>query len=179
MQKIFLSGLFTALLVGIVFYFFKFLIGDALSPLFRPLILHITGDREYLVIPLTVVFSIIAIMLIGLVTTRIHFQSIFNRYFRKVPKNLEKSRGALVQLDDNTYALAIVIKEIEIKSPDGLIEQYYTLYCPGAPFPWSGLPVIYARKDKVRLLKLSFVEIYGIAGSFGENTPKTLVELKQ
>jgi uncharacterized membrane protein len=177
MSKIFLTGFLTSLLIGILFFLLKFLL-DALTSVFRPLIMYITSDREYLVIPLTIVFSLVVILIVGLITTRIHFQELFTRYFRRVPKNLEKARGALVKLDEETYALAIVIKEIEMKNAIGEMEQFYVLYCPGAPFPWSGLPVIYAKKEDVRLLKLSFVEIYGITGSFGENTPKTIFELK-
>jgi uncharacterized membrane protein len=146
MRKILVTGLFTSFLIGIVFFLLKFLIADALASIFRPLILDITGDQEYLVIPLTVVFTIIIILVVGLITTRIHFQDIFNKYFRKLPKNLEQARGALVPLESDTYVLSIVIKEIEIKMATGEVENYYVLYSPAAPFPWSGLPVIYAKK---------------------------------
>ncbi|HEX7475494.1 MAG TPA: hypothetical protein VF318_05955 [Dehalococcoidales bacterium] len=178
MRKILATGLFTSFLIGIIFFFLKFLIADALASLFRPLILDITGNREYLVIPLTLVFTLIIILVVGLITTRIHFQDIFNKYLRKLPKNLEQARGALVQFDNDTWMLAIVIKEVEITMAGEPPDKYYVLYCPSAPFPWSGLPVVYARKSKVHLLKLSFGEIYSIVGSFGENTPRSLVEFQ-
>ncbi len=178
MRKILAAGLFTSFLIGVLVFFLKFLIVDALAPLYRPLILKITDDREFLVIPLALVFTLVIVFIMGLAATRIHFQTIFNKYFHKSPKNLEKARGALVPLDNGTYVVAIVIKETEIKMSDGTIEKYYVLYCPSAPFPWSGLPVIYAKKDKVHLLNLSFGEIYSIVGSFGENSPKSLTEFK-
>jgi uncharacterized membrane protein len=176
MRKILVTGLFTSFLIGIVFFFLKFLIADALASLFRPLILDITGGREYLVIPLTLVFSFVIVVLVGLLATRIHFQAIFDKYLRRLPKNLEQARGALVPFDENTFVLGIVIKEIEITLANEQAESYYVLYCPGAPLPWSGFPVVYTRKSKVHLLRLSFGEIYSIVGSFGENTPRSLVE---
>jgi uncharacterized membrane protein len=178
MRKILVAGFFTSFLIGILFFFLKFLIKDALAPLFRPLILEITDHREYLVIPLTVVFTVIIIIIVGLAATHIHLQDGLSKSFRKSPKTQSPIRGALVALNNGTYCLAILIKEVDFKRADGTIEKYCVLYSPSAPFPWSGLPVIYARKETVLFTNLSFSEIYSIVGSFGENTPRSLVEVK-
>ncbi len=178
MRKILGTGFFTVFLIGIAYFLLKFLIGDALAPLFRPLIMAIGGDRDYLVIPLTLVFTFILILLVGTAATRIRFGDLINKYFRRLPKNIDRARGALVALDDGAYFLAIVIKEVEFKLANGTSEPGYALYAPAAPFPWSGLPVIYARKRNVLLLKMSFGEIYSIVGSFGENSPASLAEFK-
>ena len=89
MRKILAAGLFTSFLIGVLVFFLKFLIVDALAPLYRPLILKITDDREFLVIPLALVFTLVIVFIMGLAATRIHFQTIFNKYFHKSPKNLE------------------------------------------------------------------------------------------
>jgi hypothetical protein len=177
MRKILISGFFACFLIGIIFFFLKVIVVDVLGSLFAPLILFITG-RDYLIIPLTLVFTFVIVLAVGSAVTRIKLQNLFNRYLRRAPANLQKARGALVMLGQDTYLLAVVIKEIKLKRDDGDIEQYYVLYSPGAPFPWAGLPVIYVKKEKVRLLKLTYGEIYGIVGSFGENTPRMLTELK-
>jgi uncharacterized membrane protein len=177
MRKIFLSGLLACFLIGLLFFFFKFIVVDVLAALFRPLIIHMF-DNESLVIPLSIVFSLAMFMVVGAIVTRIKYRDLFNKYLHKVPENLQKGRGALVLLGPDTYFLALIIKETTFMQANGVAEKYYVLYGPSTPLPWSGLPVLFAPKDKVRPLKLSYAEIYSMLGSFGGNTPDLLVEMK-
>lgn len=177
MRKILLSGLFTCFLVGIIFFFFRFILVDVLSPLFRPLILFLTA-KEFLVIPLTIVFTFVVILVIGWLITRIKLQDIFNKYIQRRAMNLGHARGALVNVGPDKYLLAIVIKEIEFKNVNNETGRYYVLYAPQAPLPWTGLPLLVVAKDKVHLLKLSYGTLYSMVGSFGGNTPDLLTEIK-
>ncbi len=93
-------------------------------------------------------------------------------------KKIESSRGAIVKKTDGTYFIAAVIKKIKIVRWWGGLESFYLLYSPSSPIPWGGLPIIFATERNVILLKLSFREIYMIAASFGQSTPKLIRELK-
>jgi uncharacterized membrane protein len=176
-RKLITTGLIAVFLVGIVYFFFRVLIVDALTPIFRPLIVHLT-DREYLVIPLTIVFTLVLVFIAGAIFTRIKFTAIFNRYLRRVPKDLEKGRGALVSLAPDTFFLAMIIKEISFQRANGKLEKFYVLYGPSSPLPWSGLPILFVKKEKVVPLRISYGELYSITGSFGGTTPELLTELK-
>jgi len=177
MRKILLSGLLACVLIGIAVFFFWFLIVDVLANIFRPLILNLTG-QEYLVIPLALVFTIVIVFVVGFAVTKIKFQEFYARHFRKVPKDLEKGRGALVMFGPGAYYLGIIIKETNIRKSADKLEKYYVLYCPSTPLPWSGLPVIYVEQDKVIPLDFSFGQLYSLAGSFGANTPSILADLQ-
>jgi uncharacterized membrane protein len=177
MKKILLTGLLACFLIGIAYFFFRFLIVDVLAAIFRSLILALT-NREFLVVPLTLVFTVVVALIVGLVVTRINFQEIYTHYFHKVPKDLEKGRGALVMFAPGAFYLGIIIKETHFRRPNGNMEKYYVLYCPSTPLPWSGLPVIYVEQKKVIPLKLSFGELYSLIGSFGANTPNVLCDLQ-
>lgn len=177
MKKILLTGLLACFLIGIAVFFFEFLVVNVLSGIFGPWILDLTG-RQYLVIPLTLVCTFIVILIVGFFVTRIKLQNLYSRYFRKIPKDLEKGHGALVSFGDGAYYLGIIIKETQIRQTDGSLEKYYVLYCPSTPLPWSGLPVIYVEQKKVIPLNLSFGELYSLAGSFGANTPPIMTVSK-
>jgi uncharacterized membrane protein len=177
MKKILLSGLLACFLIGIAFFFFRFLVVDVLSPIFRPLILAL-ANREFLVIPLTLVLTFLVALIVGLIVTRINFQQVYTRLFHKVPKDLEKGRGALVMFAPGAFYLGIIIKETTIRQPNGVMKKYYVLYGPSTPLPWSGLPVIYVEQSKVIPLKLSFGELYSLIGSFGANSPVVLADLQ-
>ncbi len=177
MRKVLLSGLLACFLIGIAFFFLRFLVVDVLAAIFRPLVLDLTG-REYLVIPLTLVFTFIAILIVGFAVTKIKFQSIYSRYFRRIPKDLERGHGALVMFSPGAFYLGVIIKETCLRLPDGSLEKYYVLYCPSTPLPWSGLPVIYVEQKKVIPLKFSFAELYSLVGSFGANSPAVLADFE-
>jgi uncharacterized membrane protein len=178
LRKIFMSGLIICFLIGILVFFFKFLLVDVLSSVFRPVVLHFFNE-ELLVIPLTIVFTLCIVLIVGGASVKIDFQKLLNKYVvRRVPSIIEKGHGALVEFGPGAYYLAIMMKEISFKRTNGEIEKYYVLFCPSTPIPWSGLPVIYARKEKVIPLKLSYSELYSIFGSFGASAPESLCELK-
>jgi len=177
MRKAFISGLFAVILIGIIYFFLKYLIVDILDPLFKPLISIVTNN-EILELVLDVVFAAIGIFIIGQITSRIKFQEIYTKYFRRVPINLEKGRGALVSIGPEAYFLAIITKEVTLKRANGESVQYCVLYAPSTPIPVSGLPVIYVEKSKVIPVQLSYGEIYGIFASFGASSPVSISELK-
>lgn len=177
MRKAFIAGLFASFLIGIIYFFLKYLIVDILDPLFKPLISLVT-QSEILELILDVVFAAIGIFIIGQITSRIKFQEIYTKYFRRVPINLEKGRGALVSIGPEAYFLAIITKEITLKKVSGESVPYYVLYAPSTPIPMSGLPVIYVEKSKVIPVQLSYGEIYGIFASFGASSPASVSELK-
>ena len=70
----------------------------------------------------------------------------------------------------DNYFLALIIKEIDLQRATGKPEKYYVLYGPSSPLPWSGLAILYVKKEKVIVVKLSYGELYGISGSFGGTT---------
>lgn len=177
MRKIVTTGLVAIFLIGIFYFFFRVLIVDILTPLFNPILVHIT-DNDYVKVPLAIVFTAIVVVVLGWILTRFRLQGLYDRYFRRVPKNLERARGALVMLAPDTYFLALIIKEIDLQRLIGKPEKYYVLYGPSSPLPWSGLPILYVKKERVVVVKLSYGELYGISGSFGGTTPALLQELK-
>ena len=177
MRKILTNGLIAIFLIGIVYFFFRVLIIDVITPLFKPILDHVT-DKDYFQIPLAIILTVIVVIILGWLLTRFKLNSIYDRYFRRVPKNLERARGALVMLAPETYFLALIIKEIDLQRLTGKPEKYYVLYGPSSPLPWSGLPIPYVKKEKVIVVKLSYGELYGISGSFGGTTPALLQELK-
>jgi len=173
-----MSGLIICFLIGILVFFFKFLLVDVLSPVFRPVVLYLFA-AEYLVVPLTIVFTLCIVLIVGGVSAKINFQNLVNKYIiRRVPSEIEKGHGALVEFGPEAYYLAVMMKEVSFKRINGETEKYCVLFCPSTPLPWSGLPVIYARKEKVIPLKLSYSELYSIFGSFGASAPDSLHELK-
>jgi uncharacterized membrane protein len=176
LRRILVSGLIACFLVGILIFLLRFVIFDILAPIFRPLIL-LFGE-EYLVVPLSIVISFLVVLGVGYLTTRVKFQNVYNRYIRRVPQDLETGRGALVLIGPETYFLAVIINEIQFKRANGEVQEYYVLFCPSVPLPWSGMPITVAEKKKVIPLVLSYGELYTIVGSFGRNTPELLVELR-
>ncbi len=177
MRKILTTGVIAVFLVGIIYFFFRVLIVDLLQPLFMPILVHITDNDAYQIL-LTIAFAVIVVVIVGAILTRLKLQGLYNRYFRRVPKDLERARGALVMLAPDTYFLALIIKEIDFHRLNGKVEKYFVLYGPSSPLPWSGLPILYVKREKVVAVKLSYGELYGISGSFGGTTPALLTELK-
>ena len=96
---------------------------------------------------------------------------------RKMPRSVSDMPGALIRFAEGGYYIAALLGEQQFKNKDGETYLMYKLYCPSAPMPWSGLPLIFAEAQCVLVLKLSFAEIYGITTSFGRTTPKLLEEL--
>ncbi len=167
MRGIFTKGFIVFLLVGVVYFFGKLLIYDLLVPIFRPLIVSlISRDDAYLVVILTVVFTILAIFIIGLIP--------FGRLFRR--KSIEKSHGAFVVISPGTYFIAAIVAKVKFKKVNRKLQTLYVLFSPYSPFPWSGLPIIFVKEEKVIPLKISYRELYSITASLGRNTPEVLEE---
>ena len=161
---------------------------DFLVKLWRPLIISLTG-REYLVTPLAIVFTILLIALVGFIFSR---RNLFDRFSslwaripvvnwflgeKRIPQSIHDMPGALVRFSDGSYYIAALVGNQKFKNKNGELEHMYKLYCPSAPVPWSGLPIIFAKREQVILLKISFGEVYGITTSFGRSAPEIMEEL--
>jgi len=173
MKKIFVSGLTTILMLGLIGFLFKLVVMDFLAGLFRPLILIFAGEN--LVIPLTIIFVVIIVFLIGIPASHIKFQEVINRFVeRMLPK---QKRGVLVEKLDGIYDLAIVITKIHFRRINGEIQSLYLLFYPSTPVIWtSGLPIGLAREDKVIPITNSLREILATIATYGQNAPETFVE---
>ncbi len=167
MRGIFIKGCVAAMFIGVIYFFGKIIVYDLLVPIFRPGIVSLIGRTdEYLIIILTVVFTIIVIFLIGLIP--------FGRIVKR--KAIEKSHGAFVIINPGTYFITAIVARVGFKKVDGRLQKLYVLFSPYAPFPWSGLPIIFAREKNVIPLKISYRELYSITVSLGRNTPRVLEE---
>jgi uncharacterized membrane protein len=82
----------------------------------------------------------------------------------------------LVEFHDGCYYIAALIGEQKIETSQGDI-ILCKLYCPSAPIPWSGLPIIFAKRERVIPLKISFGEVYQITTSFGRTTREVMEEM--
>ena len=167
MRGIFIKGCMTAMFIGVIYFIGKIIVYDLLVPIFRPAIVLLIGPaHEYIVIIITLVLTILAIFLIGLVP--------FGKILRR--REIEKSHGAFVVINPGTYFIAAIVARVEFKKSDGRLRKLYVLFSPYAPFPWSGLPVIFSEEDNVIPLRISYRELYGITVSLGMNTPRVLEE---
>jgi uncharacterized membrane protein len=169
MKKIFTAGLIALFLMGIIIFIFRAAVVDILPSFFGPLILFIF-KAEYLIIPLSIAFTIAIIFLLGFLVTRIDFRKIIHRFLLK--NGLRNKQGALYKDD-----FAAIMKEITYRKINGQTEKKYVIYRPFVPLPWSGFLSV-AREEEVVPLKISFLELYSIIASFGKNTPDLLEELK-
>ena len=167
MRGIFIKGCVAVMFAGVIYFFGKIILYDLLVPIFHPVIVSLIGRAdEYLVIILTVVFTIIAIFIIGLIP--------FGRVLGR--KTIEKSHGAFVIINPGTYFIAAIVARVGFKQVDGRVQKLYVLFSPYAPFPWSGLPIIFAKEKNVIPLKISYRQLYSITVSLGRTTPRVLEE---
>ena len=148
MKKIFMAGLMLTLMLGLLGIVFKLIVVDFLANIFRPLILSFS--YELMVIPLTIVFMVVLIFLIGIPATHIKFQEIMVRLLERVlPKG---KHGALVERSAGVYDLAVVIKQIKLQKLSGTTQTFYLLYYPSAPTAWTSvLPLGLVSEDKLIL----------------------------
>ncbi len=187
MKSIMTRGVLIVFSLGIL-AFIVYTLLDFLIKLWRPLIISLTG-REYLVIPLTIIFTILLIALVGFIFSR---KNLFDRFSslwaripvvnwflgeKRIPQSIHDMPGALVRFSDGSYYIAALVGNQKFRNKNGELEHMYKLYCPSAPVPWSGLPIIFARREQVILLKISFGEVYGITTSFGRSAPEIMEEL--
>jgi hypothetical protein len=167
MRNIFYKGFLSVFLVGVIFFFGKVVIYDFLVGIFRPIIKSTLGiTQEYLIVILTVVLIILIMFVAGLIP----FGMLFKR------KGIEKSHGAFILISPGTYFLAAIITKVKFKKADGSMQTLYVLFSPYSPFPWSGLPIIFAREENVIAVNISYRELYSITVSLGRNTPEVLEE---
>lgn len=167
MKNIFIRGFLSVFLLGVIFFFGKVVIYDFLVNVFRPVIKSIFGiDTEYLVVLITVAFMLLVIIIVGLIP----FGALFKR------KGIEKSHGAFVVVSPGTYFLAAIVTKTKFRRIDKSVQTLYVLFSPYAPFPWSGLPIIFAREENVIALNISYRELYSITVSLGRHTPEILEE---
>jgi len=156
----------------------------------RPVIESLTGSESaVVVVPLTIVFTAVLVAFVGFAFTWKRLLRLFSKFASRIPvlnwflgegripQSIHDMPGALVRFSEGTYYIAALVGGQKFQGKNGKIENMYKLYCPSAPVPWSGLPIIFARPEQVIILKLSFGEVYGITTSFGRSTPATLEEL--
>ena len=104
MRSIFTKGFIVFLLVGVIYFFGKLIVYDLLVPIFRPFIVSLIGrSDEYLIIILTIAFTVVVIFVVGLIP--------FGRIFRR--KSMEKSHGAFVVISPGTYFIFATIAAIK------------------------------------------------------------------
>ena len=187
LKTIFGRGMLIVFSVGIA-GFFIYVVLDYITrmwkPVFKPFVVH---DPLVTIIGVCMILFVIAAT--GYLFSPAKLSGRWGRFWgsvpvinwflgeRRVPTSVRDMPGALIRFSEGSYYIAALLGEQKFKNKNGEIELMYKLYCPSAPMPWSGLPLIFARADCVTLLKLSFAEIYGITTSFGKTTPKLLEEL--
>lgn len=97
--------------------------------------------------------------------------------------NLKKNQGAFFEIYDGVYLLGLVTGSQQMRDIQGekkeilcgtIPKELIKGYAPSSPLPWSGFPPIFARKDRVILLNLTFAEIAKIVTSFGKNSPEIM-----
>ena len=150
----------------------------------------ITGtDSDAVVVTLTLVFTGLLVVVVGFAFSWKRLLDLFGKFASKIPimnwflgegrfpQSIHDMPGALVRFSEGNYYIAALVGEQRFLNKTGQVENMYKLYCPSAPVPWSGLPIIFARPEHVIILKLSFGEVYGITTSFGKSAPETLEEI--
>ena len=184
MRHVLFRGTAIVFSLGILAFIIYYVLDFAIT-LWEPLIMAMF-DREYLVTPLTIVFTIFVIILFGFLFTRQSMVMrtrkipLLNTLFggkKKIPHTIHDMPGALVKFAEGSYYIAALVGQQKFMSKNGEIEYWYKLYCPSAPVPWSGLPIIFSKKEQVIPLKITFGEVYGITTSFGRSAPEILEEL--
>ena len=187
MKNIIARGALIVFSLGIM-AFLLYHILDFITKLWKPALKPLVG-HDALVTILAVVMVFILVAAIGYIFSPQKLAGHWGRFLgkipvvnwflgqRRIPKSVKDMPGALIKFSEGSYYIAALLGEQSFKNKYGEIEQMYKLYCPSAPMPWSGLPLIFARTNRVTLLKLSFAEVYGITTSFGKTTPKLLEEL--
>ncbi|MEE8470148.1 MAG: hypothetical protein V3S51_02335 [Dehalococcoidia bacterium] len=188
MSRIMIRGTIIVFSLGII-AFLVLLLLDFLTRLWRPAIKPLVGE-DYLVTIIAVVITLPLIAAVGFIFSRENLSGRVGRFLgripiinwfvgdRRIPQSVHDMPGALVRFSEGSYYIAALVGKQDFRNKKGEMELMYKLYCPSAPVPWSGLPIIFARQEHVILLKLSFAEVYGITTSFGRTAPQILEELE-
>jgi len=176
---------FSAGVIAFVVYFVLDFLTDFWGLAFRPLV-----DSEALLTLIAIAMTFLLVAAVGFIFSREDLLSGRGRFIgripvlnwfmgeKRMPQTVQDMPGALVKFSEGSYYIAALVGGQKFLNKDGEIEHMYKLYCPSAPVPWSGLPLIFAKEEQVILLKLSFAEIYGITTSFGRASPEILEELE-
>jgi uncharacterized membrane protein len=188
MKGMFIRGALIIFSLGVITFLLYFIL-DFITKLFRPAFKPLVGE-DYLVTIMGVAAILFLIWAVGFIFSPQNLTGRWGRFWgripvvnwfmgeKRIPQSVHDMPGALVKFSDGSYYIAALIGEQKFRDKSGETHKMYRLYCPSAPVPWSGLPLIFARSDQVILLKLSFAEIYGITTSFGRTTPELLEELE-
>jgi len=174
MKNVLTTGSIIVFAIGIVYFVGKTIFDVSVS-IFGPLILMLF-NKEYLVVPLTIFFTAIIVIVVGILFSHIGFRTSVSNRLKKVLPHGEC--GALVSLSPGVYFLAIIIGKTSFKDLQGVSRSQYVLYAPSSPVPISGLPIIFVETDKVIPLKMTLQQVYATIASFGRNAPKLLEESK-
>lgn len=187
LKGIIVRGTIIVFSLGVIAFLVYFLL-DFLTKLWRPAIKPLVS-KDYLVTIVAIIITIIFIGMVGFVFSRENLSGRWGRLMgripvinwflgeKRIPQSVQEMPGALVKFSEGSYYIAALMGEQKFKNKNGEMESMYKLYCPSSPVPWSGLPIVFARVERVILLKLSFAEIYGITTSFGRTAPEILEEL--
>lgn len=188
MKGIMLRGALIVFSVGVLAFLVYFVV-DLVTRLWRPAIKPLVG-KDYLVTIIAIVITVLLIAAVGLIFSRENLSSRWGRLLgrvpivnlfageKRIPQSVHDMPGALVKFSEGSYYIAALVGEQKFKNKNGEMELMYKLYCPSAPVPWSGLPIVFVREELVVLLKLSFAEVYGITTSFGRTAPDIMEELE-
>jgi len=193
MRNIMIRGTLIVFSVGIL-AFIVYTLFDFLTKIWRPSITWIFGKeyllgRDYLLVILTIVFTVLLIALVGFAFSQRKMLDRFSMVWaripgvnmflgeKRIPQSIHDMPGALVRFSDDSYYIAALVGSQKFRSKNGEMANLYKLYCPSAPVPWSGLPIVFAKAEQVIMLKISFGEVYAITTSFGRSAPEILEEL--
>ena len=169
-----MAGLMSTLMIGLIGIVFKLIIVDLLANVFRPLILLF--GNEPMVIPLTIVFIVALVFLVGIPASHIKLQEVMIRFLEKILPKVK--HGAIVERSVGVYDLAVVIKQIKLQRLSGITQALYLLYYPSSPTAWtSGLPLGLASEDKLILFDSSDREIFTTIATFGIRAPDVIREI--
>jgi uncharacterized membrane protein len=176
---------FSAGVIAFIIYFVLDWLTDFWGLAFRSVV-----DHEVYLTLIAIAMTLLLVATVGFIFSRENLLSGRARFLGKIPllnwftgekqmpQTVQDMPGALVRFSEGSYYIAAIVGGQKFQNKDGEIEMMYKLYCPSAPVPWSGLPLIFAKQEHVILLRLSFAEIYGITTSFGRASPEVLEELE-
>lgn len=175
LKKILATGAVVVVVLSILLIILQTAFGYIFSQL-KPLVVMVIGNHNgYLTFLGTIVLAVVIIVLVGTIFTRPSIKGLFARTINRIPETIKRSRGALVQLSENSYYLVAVVKRVKIKMIGGGLIDFYILFQSSTPIPPTGM-LIFAKSEAVTLLRLSFAEVGTISASYGLSAPKLIEE---
>jgi uncharacterized membrane protein len=193
-KDIFIKGGLIVFSVGIIVYIVYLFLG-LLRTAWTPVIKYVFQTDDIASVNIyqsyftAIGFTLIIVFIIGFIFTRPKILAFLRKAFKTVSLiqmlkgsssrahvSINEKPGALVKFTDGSYYLAAIAGKRKFRDRCGDIVDMYILYSPSSPVPWSGLPVIFAKKENVIPLNLSFAQVYSITTSFGRNAPAIIEE---